>query len=421
LLSFYNDAIVLYLVILSRYFRNQNLMNERIWSRNFVFLILSNFLMYITYYAILSALPLYLVNDLHATEMQVGLVVGAYTIASVLVRPFSGFALDRFGRRSVFLIALVVYSFLFAGYLVALSITAILMIRFAQGLTWGFTTVSGSTVAADIVPVTKRGQGIGYFALSTTLGMSVGPLIGLFICQQWNFMVVFVAACIISLASLACAWVIHMRKRFIVGKRIKMQWNALFDKNSVRPSANVFITMIAYGGLLSFIALYGQELGVRNASLYFLIFSVGIAIARLTSGKEFDRHGPRRIITVCIILLIVGFPVLALAENAVLYFVSAVIIGFGNGVIFPTFQSMVNNLADASHRGAANSTLFTAVDLGMGLGMVMAGLIAQKVSLSAIFWINALVCVAGLLFFRLVVIGDYERRNNREGKAYFQQ
>jgi len=377
--------------------------------------------MYITYYAILSALPLYLVNDLHASEMQVGLVVGAYTIASVLVRPFSGFALDRFGRRSVFLIALVVYSFLFAGYLVALSITAILMIRFAQGLTWGFTTVSGSTVAADIVPVTKRGQGIGYFALSTTLGMSVGPLIGLFICQQWNFMVVFVAACIISLASLACAWVIHMRKRFIVGKRIKMQWNALFDKNSVRPSANVFITMIAYGGLLSFIALYGQELGVRNASLYFLIFSVGIAIARLTSGKEFDRHGPRRIITVCIILLIVGFPVLALAENAVLYFVSAVIIGFGNGVIFPTFQSMVNNLADASHRGAANSTLFTAVDLGMGLGMVMAGLIAQKVSLSAIFWINALVCVAGLLFFRLVVIGDYERRNNREGKAYFQQ
>ncbi len=420
-MSFYNDAIVLYLVILSRDYRNQSLMNEKIWSRNFVFLILSNFLMYITYYAILSALPLYLVNDLHASEMQVGLVVGAYTIASVLVRPFSGFALDRFGRRSVFLIALVVYSFLFAGYLVALSITAILMIRFAQGLTWGFTTVSGSTVAADIVPVTKRGQGIGYFALSTTLGMSVGPLIGLFICQQWNFMVVFVAACIISLASLACAWVIHMRKRFIVGKRIKMQWNALFDKNSVRPSANVFITMIAYGGLLSFIALYGQELGVRNASLYFLIFSVGIAIARLTSGKEFDRHGPRRIITVCIILLIVGFPVLALAENAVLYFVSAVIIGFGNGVIFPTFQSMVNNLADASHRGAANSTLFTAVDLGMGLGMVMAGLIAQKVSLSAIFWINALVCVAGLLFFRLVVIGDYERRNNREGKAYFQQ
>ena len=388
-------------------------MNERIWSRNFIFLILSNFLMYITYYAILSALPLYLVNDLQASEMQVGFVVGVYTIASVLVRPFSGFALDRFGRRLVFLIALLVYSFLFVGYLVALSISALLMLRFAQGLTWGFTTVAGSTVAADIVPVSKRGQGIGYFALSTTVGMSVGPLIGLFICQQWNFVAMFIVACIFSLASLACASAIHMRKRFVVGKRMNFEWNALFDKNSVRPSANVFITMIAYGGLLSFIALYGQELGVKNASLYFLILSVGIAIARLTSGKEFDRNGPRRIITVCLVLLIVGFPVLALAKNAVLYFISAIIIGFGNGVIFPTFQSMVNNLADSSHRGAANSTLYTAVDLGIGLGMVMAGLIAQKVSLSAIFWISTLVCVAGILFFRLVVLEYYERRYTR--------
>lgn len=388
-------------------------MNERIWSRNFIFLILSNFLMYITYYAILSALPLYLVNDLQASEMQVGFVVGVYTIASVLVRPFSGFALDRFGRRLVFLIALLVYSFLFVGYLVALSISALLMLRFAQGLTWGFTTVAGSTVAADIVPVSKRGQGIGYFALSTTVGMSVGPLIGLFICQQWNFVAMFIVACIFSLASLACASAIHMRKRFVVGKRMNFEWNALFDKNSVRPSANVFITMIAYGGLLSFIALYGQELGVKNASLYFLILSVGIAIARLTSGKEFDRNGPRRIITVCLVLLIVGFPVLALAKNAVLYFISAIIIGFGNGVIFPTFQSMVNNLADSSHRGAANSTLYTAVDLGIGLGMVMAGFIAQKVSLSAIFWISTLVCVAGILFFRFVVLEYYERRYTR--------
>ena len=106
-------------------------MQERIWNRDFIFLILSNFLMYITYYAILSALPIYLVSDLHATKMQVGVVVGTYTIASVLVRPFSGFTLDRFGRRTIFLLALVIYTMLFAGYLVALSITAIILLRFA--------------------------------------------------------------------------------------------------------------------------------------------------------------------------------------------------------------------------------------------------------------------------------------------------
>ena len=153
-------------------------MKEKIWNRDFVLLILSNFLMYITYYAILSALPVYLVSDLHASKMQVGLVVGVYTIASVLVRPFSGFALDKFGRRTIFLSGLIIYTFLLVGYLVALSITSIILLRFAQGLTWGFTTVSGSTIAVDNIPTSKRGEGIGYFSLSTTLGMSVGPVIG---------------------------------------------------------------------------------------------------------------------------------------------------------------------------------------------------------------------------------------------------
>jgi MFS family permease len=385
-------------------------MNEKIWTKDFILLILSNFLMYITYYAILSALPIYLVTDLNASKMQVGVVVGTYTIASVLIRPFSGFALDRFGRRTIFLSALVIYSLLFAGYLVAVTLTSIILLRFAQGLTWGITTVAGSTIATDSIPASKRGEGIGFFALSTTLGMSVGPIIGLFICHKWGYTAMFLSGCFISITSLFCAYAIHLRKRFIVGKHITLKWSNMFDKNSIRPSINVFITMIAYGGLLSFIALYGREIGIQNSSLYFLIFSAGIAAARLTAGKVFDKKGPRRIITLCIGLLIIGFPLLAFAKNEALFYISAIIIGFGNGVIFPTFQSMINNLADSLHRGAANSTLYTAVDLGMGLGMIMAGLISQHFSLSAIFLVNSVVCLVGLVYFRIYVIRFYENQ-----------
>ncbi len=383
-------------------------MFERMWNRDFILLIVSNFLMYVTYYAVLSALPIYLVSDLHATKTQVGIVVGAYTIASVLVRPFSGFTLDRFGRRTIFLSALVIYSFLFAGYLVAITITSIILLRFAQGLTWGFTTVSGSTIAVDIIPTAKRGEGIGYYALSTTLGMSVGPIIGLFVCHHWGFIPMFLSGLFISLASVGCAYLVHLSKNSLMEKQIHFKWNGLFDKNSIRPSINVLIIMIPYGGLLSFIALYGREIGVQNSSLFFLIFSIGIAVSRLTSGKAFDKHGPRRILTFCLILLLIGFPLLASAKNATVFYLSAIIIGFGNGVVFPTFQTMVNNLADANHRGAANSTLYTAVDLGMGSGMIMAGLIAQHISISAIFAISALVCAVGLIFFRLFVLKFYE-------------
>ena len=373
-------------------------------------LVLSNILMYITYYAILSALPIYLISNLNASKTQIGLVVGIFTIASVSMRPFSGFALDRFGRRTIFLLALIFYSLFFIGYLIALTLTAIAILRFVHGLSWGFTAVSGSTIAVDIIPVSKRGEGLGYFALSTTLGMSLGPIFGIFIIHQWGYIVMFASGCVLSLASLGCAYAVQLRKRLLVGKRIQLKWTSMFDRNSLLLSSNVFITMIAYGALLSFIALYGMEIGIHNSSLYFLFFSIGIGAARITAGKVFDRHGPRRLITNCILLLIIGFPLLALAKDAILFYISALIIGFGNGVIFPTFHSMVNNLADANHRGAANSTLYTAVDLGLGLGMIIAGLVAQHISLAAIFWMNAIICIVGLVYFRQVALKFYNQK-----------
>jgi len=384
-------------------------MRDKIWNKDFILLILSNFLMYITYYAIISVLPIYLVSDLNASKSQVGIVVAAYTLASVMIRPFSGFTLDRYSRKMVFIVALVVYSFLFAGYLVALSISALILLRFSQGLTWGFTTIAGSTIAVDLIPSAKRGEGIGYFALSTTLGMSVGPIIGLFICHQWGYTAMFIAGFVISIASLICANTIHLPKQSMIGKHQHFRWDSLFNKESILPSLNVLIVMSTYGGLLSFIALYGREIGVHNTSLFFLIFSIGIATSRLTAGKAFDRNGPRRIITICLSILVLSFPVLASVQNATGYYISAIFIGFGIGVVFPTFQSMVNNLADSQHRGAANSTLYTALDIGMGFGMSMSGLIAQYISISAIFIISSTVCLIGLVFFRIFVVNKYEK------------
>lgn len=387
-------------------------MRCKIWNRDFILLILSNFLMYITYYAVISALPIYLVQELNATKSQVGFVVATYTVASVMIRPLSGYTLDKFNRKMVFIIALTFYSLLFTGYMVAVSVTTLILLRFSQGLTWGFTTIAGSTIAVDIIPSAKRGEGIGYFALSTTLGMSVGPIVGLFVCHHWGYIALFVAGLLVSLASLICANKIKLPKQSLIGKHLHFSINNIFYRASAIPSVNVLIVMSTYGGLLSFIALYGREIGVQNTALFFLIFSVGIAVSRLFAGKAFDREGPRKIITICLTILIVSFPVLAMVQNALGFYISAIFIGFGIGVVFPTFQSMVNNLADSNHRGAANSTLYTALDIGMGLGMIVAGLIAQYISLSAIFILSGIVCAIGLMFFRIFVVNKYERSVN---------
>ena len=383
-------------------------MYEKMWNRDFILLTLSNFFMCITYYALISALPVYLVNELHAGKSQVGVVLAAYTIASVIIRPFSGFALDKFGRRTVFLLALIFYTSLFAGYLVAFCIVALIALRFAQGLTWGVTTISGSTIAVDIIPSAQRGEGIGYFALSTTMGMSVGPIVGAFIIHHGGYSELFISALFISLASLFMAYLIRLPKKLTSKRDIEFSVENLFHRKSILPSINLMVIMTTYGGLLSFIALFGREIGIENTSLFFLIFAIGIATSRLTSGKTFDRKGPLGILTFCLILMIIGFPLLALVRNAAGFYISALIIGFGIGVVFPTFQSIVNNLANNGNRGAANSTLYTALDLGMGLGMMISGLIAQYISISALFLISAVVCLVGLAFFRLKVNGYYQ-------------
>ncbi len=384
-------------------------MYEKMWNKDFILLTFSNFFMCITYYALISALPVYLVNELHAGKSQVGLVLAAYTIASVLIRPFSGFALDKFGRRTVFLIALLIYTGLFVGYLMAISIAALIFLRFSQGLTWGVTTISGSTIAVDIIPTAQRGEGIGYFALSTTMGMSVGPVVGAFIIHHGGYSELFFSALFISLASFILAYMIRLPKRLTTKRDIEFNVHNLFHKKSVLPSINLLIIMTTYGGLLSFIALFGREMGIENTSLFFLIFAVGIATSRIAAGKTFDRKGPKGILTLCLSLLIVSFPWLALGHNALAFYSSALIIGFGIGVVFPTFQTIVNNLATSENRGAANSTLYTALDLGMGLGMIVSGLIAQYFSIATVFLISSVVCMAGLAFFRLKVIGFYNR------------
>jgi MFS family permease len=153
--------------------------------------------------------------------------------------------------------------------------------------------------------------------------------------------------------------------------------------------------------------------GVQTCALpisgFFLIYATGVIGARFAMGKFFDRHGPRMILQVCLSLLIIGFPVLALVQNPLGFYGAAVILGFGNGVVFPTFQAMTNNMVPQNRRGAANSTLFTSVDIGMGLGMILVGSIAQIFSISTAFVVCSGICLVAILFFLFFTAGYYEK------------
>ena len=385
-------------------------MKSTLWNRNFTLLTFSNFLMCSAYYSLISTLPIYVSGVLHAPHSVVGLVLSAYAIAAILVRPFTGFGLDYFGRKTIFIASLLVYGLIFNVYIFASTVMIILFLRFAHGIAWGLTTTSNSTIAGDIIPAEKRGQGFGLFGVSTTIGMALGPPIGTFILQHSGYNAMFIAGSVISLISMVMAGFIRYPAYEPLPQNRQFRWKNLFEASTVITSINLLIIGLSYGGLLSFIALYGKEIGIQNPSGFFLVFALGIITSRFSAGKAVDRNGPRLVIFICLSLLIIGYPLLALVQNNWGFYLAALIIGFGNGVVWPTFQAMVNNIVPSNRRGAANSTLFIAMDLGMGLGMMIAGIISQRYSISAAFLCCSIYCATGLVLFRLFTLKYYLKK-----------
>jgi len=310
----------------------------------------------------------------------------------------------------IFIASLLVYGLIFNVYVFASTVMIMFILRFAHGLAWGLTTTSNTTLAGDIIPAAKRGEGFGLFGVSTTIGMALGPPLGTFILQHSGYDVMFIAGSAVSIISMIMASLIKYPVYHPTPENRQFKWKNLFEASTVIPSLNLLIIGLSYGGLISFIALYGKEIGIENPSGFFLVFALGIITSRFSTGKAVDRNGPRLVIITCLTLLIIGYPLLALLQNSWGFYLAALILGIGNGVVWPTFQAMINNIVPSSRRGAANSTLFIAMDLGMGLGMMSAGLISQKYSISAAFLCCSVYSACGLVLFRMFTLKHYLKK-----------
>lgn len=381
----------------------------KLYSRSFILLYFANLLMAIAFYFMLPVLPVYLTKVFGATKGEVGLVLAFYTIAALLIRPFAGWAVDSYGRKGIYLTAFLLFVFLFAGYPLVSGILFMVALRFAHGLTWGVLTTSSTTIAVDIIPPSRRGEGIGVFGLSMTLAMAIGPFIAITIAQNDRFTTLFVSAIAISLLGFLFTFLVKFPAFTSGNQKRELSIKGMVEASAIPISLNMLLIMFSYGSVLSFIALYGQEIGITNSGPFFLLIAIGIGISRVFGGKAFDKQGPRRVSILGLTILILSFPILALVHNPFGYHASAILMGFGFGIIMPVFQSMANNLVKPERRGAANSTLFTCFDLGIGIGMITTGFLSDYIGLSGAF----IVC-AGVNVLALILFVSFSERHYRE-------
>lgn len=384
-------------------------MKANLWSSNFVFACLANFLMGFSFYLLMPTLPYYLTERFHSDNSTIGFVVSCYVIAALVIRPFSGYVVDRFSRKTVYMISYLLFVTFCFGYLVAGTILFLIVLRFLHGLTWGIITTAGNTLAIDIMPSQKRGQGIGFYGLAFNISMAIGPVAGIFLYQHYDFNVLFYSAIATGFIGMILAQFIKAPVKPRIQHHTALSLDRFLMIKGIPVGINLLLITISYGMILSFAAMYSKEMNADNPGLFYVLLALGIAIARAFSGKMIDRGELNKASLSGVILLAVGLSVFALWRIPAVYYMIAVILGLGYGIAYPAFQTIFINMANHNQRGTANSTYYTAFDIGVGSGMLLAGKIAAVASLSAAFGFSAIACLLAILFYIKISAASYQK------------
>lgn len=392
-------------------------MEERLWNGNYIKIWAGNFLIHFSFTLIVPLLPLYLSETFGAGKDTIGLVLAGYTVMALLVRPFSGFMVDRFPRRAVLLICNFLFFALFTGYLVAGSLTMFALFRTLHGAPFGASTVAASTVAIDVLPSSRRTEGIGYYGLSSNLATAIGPVLAIYVLQAFggNFKVLFALSLVISLAGLILDATIKLPRRDFVPDKKVLSLDRFFLVKGAREALTMVCFSFSYGVVSTYVAIYGkEELGIMSGTgLFFTLFAVGLIVSRLTGAHALRENRVTRNATIGVLTALCGFVIFAALRTTFGYYASAFVIGLGNGHMYPAFQNMFINLAGHNQRGTANSSILTAWDAGAGLGVLAGGLIAEHLGYHWAFWAACAVNASGVLYYFLSTRRHFETNKLR--------
>ena len=378
---------------------------ERLWNANYIKVMIANFSLFFAFYVLTPLLPLYLSETFGATKDVIGLVLSGYTITALLFRPFSGFIVDSFNRKMVLMVCYTGFAIFFAGYLAASTLLLFTIVRTLHGGPFGALTVANSTMAIDVLPSSRRNEGIGYYGLSNNLAMAIAPTIGIFIYHHThNFELLFWIALIVAFVGLAVDGTVKSK-----GETPRKTCRSSFslDRFFLLRGWLLGINMVFFGfcfGVLSnYLAIYGHDVLGRTGGTgtYFMLCSIGLILSRLQGGKALRQGKLVQNAGNGMLISLVGYTLFIALPGDVGYYGSALLIGLGNGHMWPAFQNMMISMAHHNERGTANSTILVSWDVGMGLGIMLGGIVAELVSYDAAFWTVSVVNGVGVLLFFL--------------------
>lgn len=370
-----------------------------LWSRDFIIAGASYFLVACAFSLLMPTIPIFLAEELGVETTRIGLVLSSYVLALLLIRPFSGFLVDAYPRRILLLLSLALFVATFVGYYFAFTVVFFVLLRFVHGLFWGLSTVSANTVAIDIIPSSRRAEGIGYFGVNVNIAMAIAPYIGVEVYNGHGWPMLITAALSMGVLAVLAASLIRVPHRvpntdhapisldrFILVKALPILFNQLF-------------LAFGWGTLVAFAVLYAKDIGIPNPGIFFLFQACGVILSRIVSGRLVDRGHLHTMMAGAILLITLGFISLTVLHGPTMFYLSSFLIGLGYGSLFPALQTIYVNMAPATKRGTANSTYLTGFDLGIGSGMLIGATIVEAYGYTMMFLITSMLALVGLFIY----------------------
>jgi MFS family permease len=382
---------------------------DKLFTPSFFFACFGNFLLFFGFYLLLPVLPVYLMETFHASSSQIGLILSCYVVAALVVRPFSGFLADRFQRKSVYLLGYGLFATTFIAYPMVETLLLFVFLRVLHGLTFGMVTTSGNTLIVDIMPSSRRGEGLGYFGIANNLAMAAGPMIGLMMLEaghSYNWL--FYTALMSGLLGFIFAVNIKAPKKPRAESE-PLSFDRFFLKKGLLSGVSLLLMAIPYGITTSYIALYSKVIHIHGTTgLFFSLMAVGLIASRTFAGKLIDRGKLVNVIVSGQTIIMLAFGLFGLigffgTQPAELvsfcFFLVAVLLGVGYGMIFPAYNTLFVDLAPNNRRATASSTYLTSWDLGIGIGLVFGGTLSGWFGFPITYEVGMVLVLLSTLFF----------------------
>lgn len=380
-------------------------MNEKgkLLTRDFAFIFMSNLILFFGFEMTSTIVPMFIV-DIGGSSESAGVATMVFTVTALFTRAMSGMALDRLGRRRVFIvgmIGMVVFSYLYG---IVAAVMIVMVIRVMHGFFWGITSTSANTVASDVIPKERFGEGMGFYSLSNSIAMALGPAVGLMILDAGGYMNLFTFAA--GSILVAMMFFLGMRNVKTAAQLREEQATAdrpeaggFIEKSAVIPGITMLMVCMTYGALVTFLALYGKELGYSNPGIFFMVYALSLLVSRPVAGRLTDAKGFTVVVIPGLMLTIIGLLILGLGQGIAMFLLAAVFYGMGFGAVQAALMTMAVVSAPPGRVGRANATFMMGFDAGIGAGSVAAGFIAGALGYGRMFAVSSLFVASALLFY----------------------